>query len=367
MLETTAAPSEGRAFPETGCNVEGVFLDFFNRYGVEICGLPITERLVENGLPIQYFQRLALEEVAPGQVRVKPLGIEVLARRGGYAPGATGTVDATLAAPPFDLAVVVSRLPRHAMLRYDSRPLEEITHLVIHHTGVAAEVGPEVIAGYHVADLNWPGIGYHFVVYPDGRIVQTNALTTVAYHARQFNATSVGIALLGDFESDPPPHDQLDATAALCAWLRRELRLPVAAIQGHRELVNVTCPGSQWLLGAAWKYDLIYRVQRQLGEAPLSVRVSPPEMSKDGVGDLDGASLAANTVATPYVATDASDVTTEDVSLAEPPAPQWPFDAADVGTDEGAAPEDAERPAPPTAAAPVDAPPYPSAADSSAL
>lgn len=354
MLETTAASLGGRAFPETGCNVEGAFLDFFNRYGVEMCGLPITERLMENGLPTQYFQRLALEETAPGQVRVKPLGTEVLARRGGYAPSLAEAADTVLESPPFNLPVVVARLPRHATLRYESRPLAQITHLVIHHTGVAAEVGPEVIAGYHVADLNWPGIGYHYVVYPDGRVVQTNALTTITYHARQFNAASVGIALLGDFESAPPPPNQLDAVAALCVWLRRGLHLPVGAIQGHRELVNVTCPGSQWLLGAAWKYDLIYRVQSMMGEATNLAPAAPPEVSTDGDGNLDDALPQDGMVATPFVATDDSEVTAEDVSLAEPPVPQWPFGAAD---------SDAEPPMPPTASQPIDAPPYPSAAD----
>lgn len=362
MFETTAAPGGGRAFPETGCSVEGIFLDFFNRYGVEICGLPITERLVENGLPTQYFQRLALEEAA-GQVRVKPLGVEVLARRGGYATRATTGADTVLASPPFALPVLVSRLPRHATLRYESRPLEQITHLVIHHTGVAAEVGPEVIAGYHVTDLNWPGIGYHFVVYPDGRIVQTNALTTVAYHARQFNAMGVGIALLGDFESAPPAQDQLDATAALCVWLRRGLRLPVDAIQGHRELVNVTCPGDQWLLGAAWKYDLIYRVQREMGEALGVPGAERPAVSTDGAGDLDGLPVEATVVTTPFVGTADSEVTAEEVSLAEPPVPQWPFGAADVEAKEVTPTGDAERPAPPAPAQPVDAPPYPSATD----
>lgn len=287
MVETTAATAGGRYFPETGCVVDGAFLDFFNRYGVEMCGLPITERLVENGAPTQYFQRLALAEDVRGQVVVKALGSEVLARRMGQPVPVARAADVPLSAPPFALAGLVSRLPRHASLRYETRPLSQIAHLVVHHSGVPAEVGVEAIAGYHVADLNWPGIGYHFVVAPDGHIDQTNALSTVSYHVRQFNPVSVGIALLGDFDTAPPGTDQLEATAALCAWLRRELGLPLDAIQGHRELVSVTCPGSQWLTGAAWKYDLLYRVQRLLGETP----VAPPVVVAESPSENGAVSL----------------------------------------------------------------------------
>lgn len=268
MLETTAPAPQGRYFPETGCTVAGAFLDFFHHYGVGMCGLPLTERLVENGTPTQYFQRLALEEIAPHEVRVKPLGTEVLQRRGGQVQAPVPqAADALIGAPPFAMTSLVTRLPRHPSLRYESRSLDQIDHLVIHHSAVAPEVGPDVIAGYHVTDLNWPGIGYHFVVYPDGHVAQTNALTTTTYHARQFNTSGVGIALLGNFDAMPPTVAQMEGAASVCAWLRRELGLPLEAIQGHRELVNVTCPGRQWLDGAAWKYELLYRVRLMLGEA----------------------------------------------------------------------------------------------------
>lgn len=263
-----------RYFPETGCLVEGSFLDFFDRYGVDLCGLPITNRVVESGIPTQYFQRLALEEPAPGQVRLKTLGDEVLRLRqdrpAPHGPTPVLASNRLLGPVPFALINQTDRLPQHPTARYPSRPLEYIRHLIIHHTGVPASVGPEVIAGYHVTDLNWPAIGYHFVVDATGQVYQTNALTTAAYHARQFNGSGVGIALLGNFSHAVPPAAQLDATAELCAWLLSGLDLPLDAIKGHRELIAVTCPGEYWLQGPNWRASLVGRVARRLRGEPLA-------------------------------------------------------------------------------------------------
>jgi hypothetical protein len=49
-------------FPETGHNVCDQFLEFFaSRGGAEIFGYPITERFIENGWLVQYFQRVRME------------------------------------------------------------------------------------------------------------------------------------------------------------------------------------------------------------------------------------------------------------------------------------------------------------------
>lgn len=51
-----------RYFSETGHNVQGEFLAFFERYGgEEIFGLPRTEELYQGGLKVQYFQRVRME------------------------------------------------------------------------------------------------------------------------------------------------------------------------------------------------------------------------------------------------------------------------------------------------------------------
>ena len=323
-----------RYFPETGCLVEGAFLHFFDRYGVDLCGLPISNRVLDAGIPTQYFQRLALEEPTPGQVRLKALGDEVLRLRQGQ-PTPAGPTPALpsnrlLGPVPFALVNQTDRLPQHPTARYPSRPLEYIRHLIIHHTGVPASVGPEVIAGYHVTDLNWPGIGYHFVVDATGQVYQTNALTTAAYHARQFNASGVGIALLGNFSQAVPPAAQLDGVAELCAWLLRGLDLPLDAVKGHRELIAVTCPGDYWLQGPAWKESLMARVAGLLAGEPLA-EPAPAATVSGGTTTLWAAQAepTARKVVTPEP--EPVIASTPVIAEMEPPAPEaTPAESATV-------------------------------------
>jgi hypothetical protein len=216
------------------------FLAFYEHYGPALCGLPITDARLEDGLRCQYFQCLALEEHEPGRVRLKRLGEAWLAQGEPAAPP-----------PPGPVAELGDSLARHPRQSYPRRALADIRYLVIHHTGAAAEVGPVEIAQEHVAVNDWPGIGYHFVVGADGAVSRTQDLTVVSYHARQFNPAAVGIALQGDFSQGPPPTAQLEATADVVAGLVADLGLPPDALRGHCEMVPTDCPGPHFLDG--WK------------------------------------------------------------------------------------------------------------------
>jgi len=81
----SAAGQPARVYSATGHSVKGAFLNFFDRHGgVRIFGYPISEELMENGRPVQYFERQRLEyyrEAAgtPDEVQGSRLGV-VLAR-----------------------------------------------------------------------------------------------------------------------------------------------------------------------------------------------------------------------------------------------------------------------------------------------
>lgn len=56
------APSTCAFVVETGHNIHGVFLSFYNSHnGPENFGSPVTEAFLENGLVVQYFQRARFE------------------------------------------------------------------------------------------------------------------------------------------------------------------------------------------------------------------------------------------------------------------------------------------------------------------
>ncbi|MFQ5596120.1 MAG: N-acetylmuramoyl-L-alanine amidase [Anaerolineae bacterium] len=243
-----------RKFEETGYSIRGDFLAFWERYGEEVLGPPITDVLEEDGEVAQYFERVALESPAPGQVRLKPLGREVLRLRDMiHQPRPM-----VIRPPIIDL---VYDLPRHAERRYETRRMAQIQQLVIHHTGAAPALSVEAIAKKHVEELGWPGMGYHFIIDAAGQIYQTNNLTTVSFHARHANSTTVGIAFSGNFDAAVPADAQLESGGRLCAYLLRELSLPVENIRGHNAFVSTGCPGGNWTEGAVWRDALLEQIR----------------------------------------------------------------------------------------------------------
>jgi N-acetyl-anhydromuramyl-L-alanine amidase AmpD len=177
---------------------------------------------------------------------------------------------------------VVDQLPQHPTLRFERRPLSQITHLAIHHTATPPTINPTRIAELHVAsDSNrgkesWPGIGYHFFIHADGTIDQTNHLETASFHVHRHNIYSVGIVFAGSFMNGKiPTSAQLRSGAHVTAWLMQELNVPLARVWGHREFPDNTtvCPGSEWTLGNRWRDLLFERIEQiQAGVGVKSVR-----------------------------------------------------------------------------------------------
>src|SRR5687767_2096803 len=67
-------------FPETGfCISDQSFLEYFSmRGGVRILGYPISRRFVLDGFPVQFFQRVVLQQQAGGVSRLNILDPTVL-------------------------------------------------------------------------------------------------------------------------------------------------------------------------------------------------------------------------------------------------------------------------------------------------
>ncbi|HDR3524363.1 TPA: N-acetylmuramoyl-L-alanine amidase [Bacillus pacificus] len=87
---------------------------------------------------------------------------------------------------------------------------------VWHHSLTAKHLGgsdAESFAEFHVNDLGWPGIGYHFIIEPknvvtgpDGkeraRIVWCHDPGVMSYHVGNSNKSALGICVAGDYRTD---------------------------------------------------------------------------------------------------------------------------------------------------------------------
>lgn len=176
----------------------------------------------------------------------------------------------------------VDALDRHPTLPAYSKRTKPVSMLVVHHTDTQTTTTVEQLAHYHVfgerraADgtlikAQWPGIGYHFVIGPDGVIYQGQRESTSSYHVGgEPNNYSIGISLIGRFMSTDlqgkpqaadkqiPTPQQLRSTAHLAAWLMQEYQIPLEKIMGHRDVwpKSTSCPGEHWKGGQHW-YDML--------------------------------------------------------------------------------------------------------------
>lgn len=151
------------------------------------------------------------------------------------------------------------QLAEHAVNRYEERPVKRIDMVVVHHSeGVSTW---ERIAVWHVTDPKhqWPGIGYHFGIEPDGRVSYVGDIGTWRFHAREANSRSVGICCMGDFRRQAPSAEMVAALGRLVVGLETYLGRSLVR-WGHRDVVDTECPG-----------DELYRVIADLPAAPASL------------------------------------------------------------------------------------------------
>lgn len=252
-------------FPETNRWVSGPFLAWFRRYGLDVAGFPITDEAVDpaTGLRTQHFQRVAME-LWQDAVRLRLIGEEAVRLR-----EQVGQLQARIKQledqlrngggrlPPPGMTDITSTLPRDPA-GIVARPRGDVKRIVINHTAVPASVGADRVAEAH--RKRWPGIVYQYFITGTGEIQQTSPLEqAVTREAWIYDGVHIGIA--GSFTAASPTEAQLDAAAALVAWLLQELSLPLQAVVGASEVTKTASPGTQWLSGQRYKDQLLAKIQ----------------------------------------------------------------------------------------------------------
>lgn len=127
----------------------------------------------------------------------------------------------------------------------DLCPRAETRGIVIHNSGSENNASAWDIHQYHLSK-GWSGIGYHYVVRMDGTIDAGRPLNMQGAHSENYNDCTIGICLVGNFNSYEPTPEQLYAAEQLTAYLSIMYGLPMNRryILGHRELNDTSCPGN---------------------------------------------------------------------------------------------------------------------------
>lgn len=241
------------------------------------------------------FARVTTDRPLPS---LKLIAMDAVARAGGTAGGGSAPLSASFGAPVAQAATdqpfVLGRADWNAdeSLRFDGGGYERfprsffpVQKTIVHHTaGRNDDPDPEAtiraIYYLHAIGRGYGDIDYNFLIDWQGRIYEGRysreyatgeritgedlaGNSVRASHAADFNAGTVGIALLGTYTSRQPPPAQLAALEQLLAWkLERHGLNPLGAstyvnpesgiskhlgnISGHRNVTPTACPGQDF-------------------------------------------------------------------------------------------------------------------------
>lgn len=131
------------------------------------------------------------------------------------------------------------------------------------------------IQDFHIHGRGWNDIAYHFLVDPEGRIVEARPEGTLGAHTLHNNEGNVGIALLGTYHppvNDRPTQAQLEAVTALGRYLVARYGIAPDSLKGHRDYKETDCPGDL----AYAKLDALRRAFAGLPLPPAVARRRKP-------------------------------------------------------------------------------------------
>jgi hypothetical protein len=144
-----------------------------------------------------------------------------------------------------DIVDMRNNLPMHPTKHYKDRP-SPYTHIAIHHS-LTSGGSAEAFARFHIQEHDWPGIGYAYVVHPDGKIEWCHEFNTWTYHVGTHNKYTLGIVNIGNFNQTHPTEEQW--TACLYLTARLAMGIPPKDVKGHQEYDGYDwklCPGVNW-------------------------------------------------------------------------------------------------------------------------
>ena len=114
-----------------------------------------------------------------------------------------------------------------------------IKKLIVHCSATPNDrnVTVEEIRSWHLA-RGWNDIGYHYVIYRDGKLHTGRPVADIGAHCEGHNSDSIGVCLVGDTEFNEEQFETLK-------HLYRQLKQIHTQIEpfGHRDFTDLkTCP-----------------------------------------------------------------------------------------------------------------------------
>ncbi|MFI5778551.1 N-acetylmuramoyl-L-alanine amidase [Nocardia sp. NPDC051570] len=192
--------------------------------------------------------------------------------------------------------------------------------ITVHHTAGRNDYSREESAGivraifaYHAKTLNWCDIGYNALVDKYGQVFEGRFggldRPVQGAHAGGFNENTSGVAIMGDFQTEPPTEEAIQAVGQFIGWRAKiagldpkghttmysegtdytpypegtAVQLPI--VFAHRDVGSTTCPGDA-------AYALMDRI-RDIAASAAGAPSSNDVKTAVGANDPNAAPLPA--------------------------------------------------------------------------
>ncbi|QIY83403.1 N-acetylmuramoyl-L-alanine amidase [Chryseobacterium sp. NEB161] len=125
--------------------------------------------------------------------------------------------------------------------------MRKIKYIAVHCTATPQTTSIDSIKNYWKTTLGWKMPGYHFIIKPNGEVVNLLSIDKVSNGVQGFNSEAINISYIGGVDGKGKAFDnRTPAQKATLLRLLQELRakFPTAIIQGHRDFPKVKkdCP-----------------------------------------------------------------------------------------------------------------------------
>nr|XP_036673627.1 peptidoglycan-recognition protein LB isoform X1 [Drosophila suzukii] len=131
---------------------------------------------------------------------------------------------------------------------------------------------------FHQLERGWNDIGYSFGIGGDGMIYTGRGFNVIGAHAPRYNDKSVGIVLIGDWRTELPPKQMLDAAKNLIAFgVFKGYIDPAYKLLGHRQVRDTECPGDRLFAEInTWSHFTQLNATEAITPAPVEPHVHMP-------------------------------------------------------------------------------------------
>lgn len=124
--------------------------------------------------------------------------------------------------------------------------MRNIKYLAIHCTATPQTTTIQSIRNYWRNVLKWKSVGYHYIIEPNGKVVQLADISLITNGVKGFNSESIHISYIGGVNAKNKPIDnRTDAQLKSMIELIKDIKklFPNIIIQGHRDFgAKKACP-----------------------------------------------------------------------------------------------------------------------------